>query len=223
MLVAYAVMVPLSFAVAPLSPREVEQPQEEATLRSFVNGIPGLGADTKNALGRIVSGETILTEENLRAAAFFLPLLLATAGSLLVLRTLRARKFLVSAAELTKLARWAIAFAVVSIFIYPMTTKDFWLSMVWGRQIAAGLNPYYEPFSPALLAGMAIQEGGERMTYGPLWAYITGFVSLLARRQPVVEFLAFKVLLAGAWLVTLILLRRVARTISPDAKWWRSG
>jgi hypothetical protein len=52
------------------------------------------------------------------------------------------------------------------------------------------------------------------MTYGPLWAWITMGLSAVARRHAVLEFFLFKLVLAGSWVLTLSLVRRLAATRS---------
>ena len=72
--------------------------------------------------------------------------------------------------------KWALAFAFVSCFAYPIFTQDFWLSVVWGDMVASGINPYYEKFTPEMLGGLPLDHFPMTMSYGPLWALISAAI-----------------------------------------------
>lgn len=104
------------------------------------------------------------------------------------------------------LAKWAMAFGCAAIFAYPLFTQDFWLSSVWGRMSAGGVNPYYVSFSPAWIAKLPLDHFPLTMSYGPLWAALSTATEAIAGESMLVSFIIFKTLLAAAWFGALRLL-----------------
>ena len=155
--------------------------EERGGLGQWSGLVPGMSQAGRAGLRAYLSGETLLAHPYVRAAAFLIPMLTLTLAALLVLFAIR-RRGTVSAHAVTLMFRWALAFGAVNILIYPVMTQDFWLSVIWGRLAVGGVNPYYVRFQSAMLAGLPIVESGERMTYGPLWAWISAVVSALSAR-----------------------------------------
>ncbi len=87
----------------------------------------------------------------------------------------------------------------------PVLAHDFWLSLAWGRMIAAGYNPYHTDFIVELARDLPL-DAAVRMTYGPLWAIISGAVMVLTGSNFHISALVFKLILAGAWIGSLRLI-----------------
>ena len=144
----------------------------------------------------------------------WVPLGIATAAmaGLLVLLSLHARRLDASAARL--LVRWSLAFAAACFFAFPVFTQDFWLSGAWGHMVAAGVNPYYNYFTPESLDGLPLDHFPMVMSYGPLWALLSGALMAVSFGSVWVAALLFKAILAGAWCGSLLLIDRVMRDAS---------
>src|SRR5262249_22983496 len=91
-------------------------------------------------------------------------------------------------------------------------TQDMWLSAVWGRMISAGINPYYELFTPDNLIGLPLDHFAMVMSYGPLWGTISALVMVLSGGSVLAARILFKAVLAAAWLGSLILVQRITAT-----------
>ena len=107
------------------------------------------------------------------------------------------------------LAKWAVAFACVAAVSYPVFTQDLWLSAVWGRMSAGGVNPYYVSFSPAWVGQLPLDHFPLTMSYGPLWAAIATATEAIVQEWVAMSFIIFKSLVAVAWLGSLYLLPRM--------------
>jgi hypothetical protein len=114
-----------------------------------------------------------------------------------------------------RVLRWAFAFSAVSFFAYPVFTQDFWLSAVWGDMVASGANPYHEKFTPEMLTGFPLDHFPMTMSYGPLWALISGAVMTLAGGSLLVAAILFKSMLLAAWCASLVLIDRIMREAAP--------
>ena len=139
-----------------------------------------------------------------------LPVVVATLCMLLVIETLRRRREQVDDATIALIFRYAIMFALIHVLAYPVFTHDFWLSIGWGRMIVAGENPYYTGLTAQALNGLPLPALSDRMTYGPLWALISGGLAFIARDNVLAAFLLFKVFIFLCWALTLWLLWRIA-------------
>jgi hypothetical protein len=103
-----------------------------------------------------------------------------------------------------------VGFAFVSAFAIPVVVDDFWWSVGWGRLVIAGTNPYYISQMGEVLGGTPLRSAGP-MTYGPVWALITGAVMWLAQCSAVMGAILFKLLLACAWVGCLRLIWAVLK------------
>ncbi|MGH7474845.1 MAG: hypothetical protein ACRELD_01010 [Longimicrobiales bacterium] len=213
-LIAFAALVPISFGLAPVSPREIEQPRELDLLQRFSAAMP-LPADARDALARYVSGDSPLTEPAIRLLVYFGPLLLATLAAVYVAWRIARAPDRIDCSAIRNLTGFACGAALISVFALPAFTQDFWLSVIWGRMIGAGANPYYDAFTTSAMAGLPVEDFGDRMTYGPAWGLVAAFLAALGGSSVWLTFLLFKLTLAGCWIGTLFLLRREARTRSP--------
>ncbi len=107
------------------------------------------------------------------------------------------------------LLRWSASFAAACVLAFPVFTQDFWLSVVWGRMIAAGQNPYYGVFTPEALSGLPLDHFPMPMSYGPLWGLVSAAVCYVAGGSLLAVAALFKLLLAAAWLGSLYLADRI--------------
>ena len=114
-----------------------------------------------------------------------------------------------------RLLAWSFAFAFVSFFAYPVFTQDFWLSAVWGDMIASGVNPYYQKFTPELIGALPLDHFPMTMSYGPLWALISGAVMAVAGGSLLLAALLFKAILLAAWCAVLWLTDRIMLATAP--------
>ena len=172
---AYAVLVPLSYGIAVVSPFSVRHPTEIAAFQTLVNsGVVPSAA--RPFLSRYVSGDSILATISVRTTIYVALLALASLGAVAATALLAFNRTLIADSTIATIKRIALALGLVHVVLYPMFTQDMWMSVVWGRMIVAGHNPYYENFSAAALAGTPMFDFPIRMTYGPLWAWISAAV-----------------------------------------------
>ncbi|MGE0004271.1 MAG: hypothetical protein AB7S92_01660 [Parvibaculaceae bacterium] len=114
------------------------------------------------------------------------------------------------AADVSKvLGGWAVAFACAAALAYPLFTQDLWLSSVWGRMSAGGVNPYYVAFSPAWVGQLPLDHFPLTMSYGPLWGALSTVAEAVTQGHAALSFVIFKVILALCWLSSLYLLPRM--------------
>jgi alpha-1,6-mannosyltransferase len=156
----------------------------------------------------------LFTKERI-IASYWAPLGAASLAALaLVLMLLRRREALdESVARL--LFRWPIAFAAACFFTFPVFTQDLWLSAVWGRMIAAGINPYETLFTAPFLAGLPLDHFPMPMSYAPLWGLGSAAVTLVAANDAIAIGLVSKALLAAGWIAGLWLVARITAARPP--------
>lgn len=210
---ALALLVPLSYGLAAGLPFGVRQEREVAALTAVVQAVTDPGS-VREFLGRFVAGEAVFVEPGARALAYGALFLVATLAVIGALVCLRRAGEAVHAGTVQLLFRISVALGVVQIFAYPMFVQDFWISVAWGRMIAAGVNPYYEFFTAASLAGMPLEDFDLRMTYGPLWGLLSGLIGWFGSGHAVLEFFLFKGLLAAAWIGCVALIRGILQQAS---------
>jgi len=214
---AHVFLIPISYGIAAVTPFGRTQPEETAFLNAVVGAVKGFSPWALAWIPVPGAADSILGDATWRSLLLAGSLLISTSAFLLVFNRLASNPTDVHESTERALLRWAVFFAAASVFIYPMMTQDFWLSVVWGRMIAAGENPFYEYFSSHALAGTPLFFYPTQMTYGPLWALISGGVSILGRENALLEFLLFKLLLAAGWLLSVLLVRRIL-TNEPPAR-----
>ena len=137
------------------------------------------------------------------------PMLLATGGCALMLLSLNAGEE-PNATTARRLMWWSIVFAAANLPALPVMAQDLWISAAWGEMITHGLDPYYHDIPAQIASRWFPDHFMVRMTYGPLWAVISAAVMLVTSNRWVVLVL-FKAILAGFWLLALILVRRLTR------------
>ncbi|WP_125461657.1 MULTISPECIES: hypothetical protein [Rhodomicrobium] len=111
--------------------------------------------------------------------------------------------------------RWAFAITAASFLAFPVFTQDFWLSAVWGNMVDAGVNPYHVKFTPEEIAALPLDHFPMTMSYGPIWALISGVVMTLSGGSLLVTFILFKAVLAGTWGASLVLVDKIMALTAP--------
>lgn len=160
-----------------------------------------------------LSGESFARPE-IWLLAYCTPLVISTLVFLgLLIRLARHHRDIDPGAP-RALFRWAAVFAAVNVFARPVQVQDFWLSVAWGRMVGTGINPYHTSISQDLLQALPFDELNIRMTYGPLWALISGMVMWCAGNHWLIGAILFKFLLAGAWIGCLWIIWKLLRQYS---------
>lgn len=144
-------------------------------------------------------------------ASYWMTLAVATVAGIWLLLGLTRRGEEPHPAMPALLLRWSAAFAAACILSFPVFTQDFWLSVVWGRMIVAGQNPYYGVFTTEALSGLPLDHFPMPMSYGPLWGLVSATVCYVAGGSVLAVAALFKLLLAAAWLGSLYLADRIMR------------
>ncbi len=142
-------------------------------------------------------------------ASTWAPLGLATLACILLVLLLARPSALADEALLRLIFNWSLAFAAVCLLAFPVFTQDMWLSAVWGRMISAGINPYYQLFTPDTVPGLPLDHFPMVMSYGPLWGVISAIVMLVAGNSVLAAGILFKAVLAAAWIGSLALIERI--------------
>ena len=165
-----------------------------------------------------LAGNSFLADRALLLISYCLPMLIATGVFVAVLASLHRRRDVLEPSDAKRLLQWGIAFAVASAFASPVLVHDFWLSFGWGRMIAAGQNPYDSLVPFEFTRNLPVVPYFTTMTYGPLWAIVSGIVMFVAQDNTVLGAVFFKVVLASAWILALLLIDRLLRD---EAAWYR--
>ena len=192
-----------------------------ADTRQVTAGFLGILADRLSFAGPAVQsylrGESLGASPS-RAIASYVALQLLPALSFAVLLFLLARyRDALSRSTALRLMRWSILFAALSLPAIPVIVQDFWLSPAWGRMVVAGHNPYHDDLTSSVTHGLPFDSYGLKMTYGPLWAVVSTAVMAVARQHTLWAAVLFKLLLAGAWIACLFVIRRLLDQYGP----WR--
>ena len=166
----------------------------------------------------LVSGDSIISDATISAVAYGIALALLTVCFLVTLRALARGRARINGRVLKLLWTTAAVCGVVNAFGYPIFTRDFWFSIVWGRMIADGVNPYYVFATAADLNNTPLSPFQMPMTYGPLWGLMSAVLALIARGNGLAEFLLMKALLLAGWVWSLWLVGRADNGLSLAAK-----
>jgi alpha-1,6-mannosyltransferase len=214
---AFAAQAVLSWFLAPLAHydvRTVAQYEFFARLGDAIPSIRGNGtaavSPLQRALEQSLHAQGVFESKAAFVFAYAVPQLLVTAAALWLIWMLSRHREHLTADVPKRLWRWAIVFAAVSVFAVPVLVPDFWMSIAWGRSLAAGINPYYEVPLDAT-SGLPLNAPLMKMTYGPLWAYLSAAVTWLTRGDVLWGAVFFKLVLAGAWIALLWLVRSLLR------------
>jgi alpha-1,6-mannosyltransferase len=204
---SYAAYAALSYGMTPVAPFTERSPHEGAVFAAFADRLVALGP----AVQAFVRGDALHGRRELFLALYGAPLVAASAAFVALLAALARHHAALDARTATRLARWATAFAALCALASPVLVQDFWLSAAWGRMSAHGMNPYYVPPTPEALAAIPLDYHGMTMTYGPLWAIIAAGVMWLAGGSVLLAGALFKLVLAGAWVGVVWLVRAIVR------------
>jgi len=139
------------------------------------------------------------------------PLGLVTLACVLLVLLLARPATPADAAVQQLIFNWSLTFAGVCLLAFPVFTQDMWLSAVWGRMIATGVNPYYQMFTPEMLAGLPLDHFPMVMSYGPLWGLLSTIVMLVAGNSVLAAGILFKAVLAAAWAGSLVLIDQITQ------------
>lgn len=203
---AYLVMALLSYVYTPMLWTQSFAPKANAFF------VAAFGEANLAAIGAVLSFPLAVL------IARWLPLLFVTGAACYLLLMLGRDRLKADDATADRILFWSFAFGGICLFAYPVLTQDFWLSAIWGKMIVAGINPYYEKFTPEMIGAMPLDHFPMTMSYGPLWALITGAVMAVSGGSLLLAAVLFKAVLLAAWSATLYLVDRLVRQVAPDAR-----
>ena len=204
--ISYAAMSVLSFVQTPA----LWDPAYFPHAADFFNRL--FGSETVTAIRSFFGGASaVLISHGV--------ILFVASAAAVALIILLSRDDAAPSEETAKLVfRWSMAFAGVSVFAYPVFTQDFWLSAIWGDMIASGINPYYQTFTPTLLAGLPLDHFSMTMSYGPLWGLVSAAVMTITGGSVWATAVLFKGLLLASWCASLVLVDRIMRQVAPGSR-----
>ena len=203
-LIANAVMAASSYVQVAGLWRKEGSPRAAAFLDKLLGELPLIGRP-----------QTLFTENWQTLVTHFIPLAIVTMACMALLILLPRIREQIEERGIAALYTWAFASVPVLVLAYPVFTQDLWLSAVWGRMVTNGINPYSVPFTPVAVANLPLDHFPMPMSYGPLWAVVSAAVMTFVGTNILGAFLLFKILLAGAWIGSLILLRRIGAEDPP--------
>ncbi|MGI8842765.1 MAG: hypothetical protein ACR2HZ_03625 [Gemmatimonadaceae bacterium] len=206
--VIFAAYVVASYGFARHAPFGTPEPLEAAALDRLASSLAFMGP----GIGALLGGESALSDPGTFFVGYALFLAIPVLVFVFLLGCLARYRLQLEQVIADALYRWAVVFAVLLAFAHPVLVQDFWLSAGWGRLVAQGVNPYYVNLDPGVTAGLPLDYLGLLMTYGPLWAIVSGIVMKVAGGSAVIAGALFKVVLALAWIGSLAMVRRLLRT-----------
>ena len=203
---AYLAMSLLSYLQAPA----LWDPTYAPNATGFFNAL--YGTEQVDAIRALFGGPLAVV------VTHWVPLIIASAAAVALLFLLSQQSTTLAETTANLVLKWSVAFAAVSSIAYPIFTQDFWLSIVWGDMIASGINPYYEKFTPEMLNGLPLDHFPMTMSYGPLWALVSGAVVAVGGGSVLATAVLFKAALGAAWCATLWLVDRIMRQTAPGTR-----
>jgi hypothetical protein len=207
-LASYLVLSPFLAAVAPFVPTPW-QPRVEGAGRVILALMP------PQPLRAWVQGASALNDPGVFAVVYASILAVATLCWSRTVYVLCRDRDSVGETTVRSTFRWSVALAAIVVFATPVVVHDFWLSVGWGRLIAAGQNPYY---APIVQGDLPLRPPIELMTYGPLWAILTGASAAITGGSLIGTAVIQKLLVAGAWIGCIAMVRRLTRDRGPGAQ-----
>lgn len=187
---------------------EVGLPNQSAFFARLAASI----ADFPIPLAHALTDGNVFTDDGLYFLFYCLPLVLQIAVAAWLFRRLSDFSGPVTKAMTDRLFFWPVLFTAACIPSVPVMTQDLWFSALWGEEILQGLNPYYVPFTLEQARAYPFDEVPAMMTYGPLWAVVSAGIMALSDGNVWVTGLLFKLVLGGAWIAALAIVRRIGRT-----------
>lgn len=197
----YLTMAVLSFFQAPaLWFQHPAAPQAASFFYAFAEKFPVI------ALGRLLghAGGILIS--------YCIPLALATVTALTLLAMLYRNGHEIDASVERLIYRWSVAFAVAACLSFPVFTQDFFLSMAWGRMLAAGINPFHNLFTPEMIDDLPLDHFPMVSSYGPVWTILSGAVMALTGKSVLAASIAFKAILLAMWIWSLRLIWAIAES-----------
>lgn len=208
----WLLFIPLSYGIAVVTPFNTRSPREISALQGAMEQWPLEDRELIKSIHDYLAGRSLLASKWMTTLVYTVPLMVATAGLAVVWRAARRQATRMTPSDVKMVTRFAWGFGLACLVMYPMFTQDFWLSVLWGRMIVDGDNPYYVAPTARALAGLPLHYEEAYMTYGPLWGWVSAAVTWVAGRREVVEFLILKVLTWAAWAGCLSVIVRMVRT-----------
>ncbi len=206
-LVSMTGYVLLAWGMVRVVPFDATEPLEGAAFERLTEWLGFLGPGAQ----AFVRGESVLADPVTFAIVYSAPIAIAVIAFLGLLVVLARGAGSIAAGDVNRVLRWAIAFTVVAALAPPVIVQDFWLSTGWGRLAALGRNPYYTFLDPFVTSGLPLDYLGLLTTYGPLWTLVATGVMRVSGTNALLAGVLFKLLLAGLWIGSLLLLRAVLR------------
>ena len=184
--------------------------------------------ESRAFLTRVLSGDSILAVIPVSTSIYVFLMSIVTLAAVGAMFLLSRARQLIADSTLDLIFRIGVALGIANVFVYPMFTQDMWMSVVWGRMLLDGHNPYYEFFTARALAGTPLVDFPIRMTYGPLWAWVAAVTAALGGANGVWAYFASKLVVLACWVGTLWLVRAILADTSPFRRagalcffgWW---
>lgn len=199
-LAGYGALTLLSYVLAPALWLAESAPQMLAFFDELARRLPVIGS-----YHAFPSTEAVV-------ATYCVPLAVASLAAALLTLLLARHSTHADESTFRLVFNWSLAFAGVCALAFPVCTQDMWLSVVWGRMIAAGVNPYYNVFTPEAVVGLPLDHFPMVMSYGPLWGLISATITFVAGNSVLAIAVISKALLAAAWIGSLALIARIMQT-----------
>ena len=210
---AYCAVLSIYFLASPFL--AAVAPFEEARMpgRAEGLGIPLSRIPLPQSVLAALNGRSFLSVPEGFLASYGVLVVAATMLWISALLLIRAHEDFITPAHVSSALRWSMVFTAILLFATPVLVHDLWLSVAWGRVVAAGSNPYY--VEPTRLADLPLGEPPGLMTYGPLWALISGASAALSGGSALAAAALQKVVIAGAWAASVRVVRLLTRNESP--------
>ncbi|HKJ63134.1 MAG TPA: hypothetical protein VKA94_14260, partial [Hyphomicrobiales bacterium] len=148
----------------------------------------------------------------------WIPVIVASAAMIGVIALVRNLDRRMDNILAPRILLWSLVFTAAAFFAYPLYTQDLWLSALWGDMVASGINPYHVTFTGVMESAYPLDHFPMTMSYGPLWALLSGLIMLVTGGSLIASFLLFKIILTAAWCATLFLVDRLARDFAPGRR-----
>jgi hypothetical protein len=202
----------ISWGLVTIVPIGAAEPLEAAAFARLAQRLSSPG----NPMHDWLTGQSFLRDPAVLTLAYAVPLALSCGLALVMLA--RLARAGADASTLRACYAWSVAFVIIALFAAPVLVQDFWLSAGWGRLVARGQNPYYTSLDPGVTTGLPLDYLGLLTTYGPLWTLLAGGIMKVSGDSALLAGILFKVVLAAAWVGSLVLLRTLLRDRGPHVQ-----
>jgi hypothetical protein len=202
--VMFATVSVLSYGLAPVI--MFDRPHPHKT-REFAQLGEALGT-SGGWLRSLLTGASPLVEKGWWLLAYAGPIIAITLAFIALVRLLSRHAETIDRDIVRRIWHWALAFTAICAVSAPIMVPDFWLSVGWGRMVVAGMNPYHQDILPTQWGDLPIDAAvWSQMTYGPGWAVLAAAAVVVGGSSVLLTALAFKVMIAAAWVAALVTLR----------------